>query len=389
MTGSASLTPAELAYLGRARRLARLGWGHTHTNPLVGCVIAGADGIVGEGHHALFGGPHAEIVALEAALGRARGATAYVSLEPCNHHGKTPPCAEALIEAGVARVVYGARDPGERSGGGAERLRAAGVEVVGPVWSEREGRAENPAFFHLARYETPFVALKLAMSLDACIAARPGERTRLTGPEAEREVHRLRAGHDAVLVGGGTARTDDPLLTPRLVESGRAVPRRIVLDSEGSLPPDAAIFRDRERAPVHVFVRDEASEAALERLESAGAHVHPVRRSEAGLALDEVFRACWDLGIRSILCEGGGRVAESLLRENRVNRLYLFIAPQTLGAGGVRAFPADAESLVWDAFEPAAFPSLHGRDTLLVFDRQEGPVPEAPGGTPPPGLGGR
>ncbi|HUF74912.1 MAG TPA: bifunctional diaminohydroxyphosphoribosylaminopyrimidine deaminase/5-amino-6-(5-phosphoribosylamino)uracil reductase RibD [Longimicrobiales bacterium] len=372
MTERAALTAADLPHLERARELARRGWGRTFTNPLVGCVIVGADGAVAEGHHALFGGPHAEIVALEAARGRAEGATVYVSLEPCNHHAKTPPCSEALIGAGVRRVVYGARDPGSESGGGAARLREAGIEVVGPVWSQREARAENPIFFHLARHESPFVALKLAISLDGCIAARPGERTRLTGCEAEREVHRLRAGHDAVMVGAGTVRTDDPLLTPRLAEPGPGMPRRIVLDSEGSLPSDAALFRDRERAPVHVFVREEVSEAALERLEAAGAHVHPVHRAQAGLALDQVLQACWDLGIRSILCEGGGRVAESLLREGRVHRLYLFIAPRALGAGGLRAFPADAGSLAWDAFEPALAPSLHGPDTLLVLDRQEG-----------------
>jgi diaminohydroxyphosphoribosylaminopyrimidine deaminase/5-amino-6-(5-phosphoribosylamino)uracil reductase len=172
-------------------------------------------------------------------------------------------------------------------------------------------------------------------------------------------------------VGAGTAATDDPRLTPRLGPAGRQVPRRIVLDSEGTLPSDAAIFFDRERAPVHVFVREEVSEAALERLEGAGAHVHPVRRSKAGLALAEVFEVCWDLGIRSVLCEGGGRVAASLLREHRVHRLYLFLAPTTFGSEGVRAFPADAASLSWEAFEPAFPPTLHGRDALLVLDRQQ------------------
>jgi len=250
-------------------------------------------------------------------------------------------------------------------------MRAAGVEVVGPVWSDREGRSENPAFFHTARHARPYVALKLAVSLDGCIAARPGERTRLTGPEAEREVHRLRPGHVAVLVGEGTVTVDDPLLTPRLVDAGRALPRRVVLDSEGALPSDAALFRDQERAPVHVFVPEEVSEAAMERLEAAGAHVHPVPRSEAGLALGEVLGACWELGIRSILWEGGGRVAGSLLREGRVDRLYLFIVPRTLGAAGVRAFPADAGSVSWEAFAPALAPSLYGRDTLLVLDRED------------------
>jgi diaminohydroxyphosphoribosylaminopyrimidine deaminase/5-amino-6-(5-phosphoribosylamino)uracil reductase len=371
VTGLTSLTAADVAHMEWARQLARRGWGHANPNPLVGCVIVGEDGVAAEGYHGVYGGPHAEIVALEEAKGRAERSTVYVTLEPCNHHGKTPPCAAALLAAGVRRVVFGARDPGAGSGGGADRLRAAGVEVVGPVWSDREGRAENPAFFHAARHDSPFVALKLAMSLDGCIAARPGERTRVTGAEAEQEVHRLRTGYDAIMVGAGTVLTDDPLLTPRLGEAGRATPRRIVLDSDGSLPSDAKILRDRERAPVHVFTRDEVSEAALERLEAAGAHVHPVHRSEAGLALDEVMGACWDLGISSILCEGGGRVAASLLREGRVHRLYLFMAPTTFGAHGVRAFPDDAGSLVWDAFAPAFPPTLHGRDALLVLDRQE------------------
>lgn len=370
MSGS-PLSPSELAHLERARVLAREGWGHTYTNPLVGCVIVRDGQMVAEGHHRAFGGPHAEIVALEEAGLRAEGATVYVSLEPCNHYAKTPPCAEALIGAGVRRVVFGARDPGVESGGGADRLRSAGIEVVGPVWSDAESRAENPAFFHFAREATPFVALKLAMSLDACLAARPGQRTRVTGPEAEREVHRLRSGFDAVLVGAGTVRADDPRLTPRLAPVGRSLPRRIVLDSDASLASDAALLADKEHAPVHVFVRREASEAAIERLESAGAHVHPVHRSELGLDLTEVLAVCWDLGVRSVLCEGGSRVSASLLRERRVHRLYLFVAPITFGLGGVRAFPDDAEGLVWDDFALAGHPERFGRDAMLVFDRSE------------------
>jgi diaminohydroxyphosphoribosylaminopyrimidine deaminase/5-amino-6-(5-phosphoribosylamino)uracil reductase len=366
-----ALPVEDVAHLERARHLARRGWGHVHPNPLVGCVIVSADGFATDGYHEAFGGPHAEIVALEAAGLRAKGATVYVTLEPCNHHGKTPPCAEALVGAGVRRVVFGARDPGARSGGGADTLRAAGIEVVGPVWSEAEGRAENPAFFHTERQDTPYMALKLAMSLDACIAARPGEPTRVTGRESEREVHRLRSGFDAVMVGAGTVRADDPRLTPRLAPAGRAMPRRIILDSEASVASTAALFADKERAPIHVFVRREASEAAIERIEAAGAHVHPVHRSEVGLDLGEVLGVCWDLGVRSVLCEGGSRVAASLLRENRVHRLYLFVAPVTFGLGGVRAFPADAEDLVWDDFALAREPERPGRDALLVLDRQE------------------
>lgn len=371
MPDSAPLTPTDVAHLESARALARKGWGHVQPNPMVGCVIVHGDRVVGLGYHQVFGGPHAEIVALEQAKSRAEGATAYVTLEPCNHVGKTPPCARALLAAGIRRVVYGSRDPGKDSGGGAAVLRDGGVEVVGPAWTDREARAENPAFFHTARHDSPFVALKLAMSFDARIAARPGERTQVTGVEAEREVHRLRTGFDAIMVGAGTVRADDPRLTPRRVPGGRRMPRRIVLDPSASISTDAAVFEDRECAPLHVFVHEEASETAIERLEDAGAHVHPVRSAEGGLSLDDVFHVSWDLGVRSVLCEGGARLADRLLREERVHRLYLWVAPTTFGSRGVDAFPGDGDRLAWDAFEPALAPTLHGRDVLIVLDRQE------------------
>jgi len=342
-----------------------------HPNPLVGCVLVKWGETVGEGCHAVFGGPHAEIAALEQAMHRAEGATAYVSLEPCRHQGKTPPCAGALLGAGVRRVVFGARDPGPQSGGGAEVLRAGGVEVVGPVWSDQTGRSENPAFFHTTRHETPFVALKLAMSMDGRIAARAGERTRVTGGDAERESHRLRSGFDAVMVGAGTVRADDPRLTPRLAPTGKDMPRRILLDAAGTLPLEAAIFEDHEQAPVHIFVAADVSEAGMERLEEAGAHVHPIAASDAGLDLEAVLAVCWGLGIHSILCEGGARLAASLLREKLVQRLYLFVAPTTFGSEGVEAFLADAGDLEWNDFEPARPPEPFGRDTLIVLDRQE------------------
>ncbi|HET9947956.1 MAG TPA: bifunctional diaminohydroxyphosphoribosylaminopyrimidine deaminase/5-amino-6-(5-phosphoribosylamino)uracil reductase RibD [Longimicrobiales bacterium] len=371
-SAAALLAPEERVHLERARRLARRGWGHVHPNPMVGCVLVDDRGeVVGEGWHAEFGGPHAEVVALERAGLRARGATAYVSLEPCLHHGKTPPCTRALREAGVRRVVFGALDPDPVAGGGAGELRAAGIEVVGPVWPEREARADDPVFFHTRRHGTPFVALKLAASLDGRIASAPGRRTRVTGPEAEREVHRLRTGFDAVLVGSGTVRADDPRLTPRLVEPGTRPLRRMVLDSEARTPPGAALFEDRDRMPVHVFVRRDAPPQAVERLERAGARVHAVSGREQALDLGEVLEACRELGVHSILCEGGARLAGSLLAERRVHRLYLFLAPRTLGEAGVPAFGPAAERLDWSGFEPAQPPRLFGRDVLLVLDRHE------------------
>lgn len=342
-----------------------------HPNPLVGCVLVRDGEVVGEGYHQRFGGPHAEIAALEEALGSAEGATAYVTLEPCNHHGKTPPCSEALIDAGVRRVVFGAPDPGEESGGGGARLRAAGVDVVGPVWSRAQGEAVSPAFFHAVRHGTPYVALKLAMSLDGRIAAGPGRRTRVTGLEAEVEVHRLRSGYDAVMVGAGTVRADDPRLTVREVPRGDRPLRRVVLDSGASTPSDAALFGAADdRAPVHVFTRESVSEAAIERLEAAGAHVHPVREGPRGLDLGHVFGVLWDIGVRSVFCEGGRTVAATLLAEGRVQRLHLFVAPRTLGNAGLPAFADDADTLDWDGFAPSG-PRLFGRDALLTWDRSE------------------
>lgn len=342
-----------------------------HPNPLVGCVIVRDGEVVGEGYHAAFGGPHAEIAALEAATLRAEGATVYVSLEPCRHQGQTPPCTDALLQAGVSRVVFGACEPSPEAGGGAEVLRAGGVEVAGPAFSDRAGRSENPAHYHLALHETPYVALKLAMSLDGRIAARPEQRTRVTGDEAERESHRLRTGFDAVMVGAGTVRADDPRLTPRLVPQGRAMPARVLLDADGSVPSSAAVFEDTDLAPVHVFVASEVSEGAMERLEAAGAHVHPVPAEGTRLDLDAVLLACREIGLRSILCEGGAQLAGSLLRAGHVQRLYLFVAPKSFGAEGVPAFLDDAGTLSWEDFEPAMAPGLFGRDTLMVLDRQD------------------
>lgn len=366
-------TREDLVHLERARELARQGWGQVHPNPLVGCVLVRDGRVVGEGYHQRFGGPHAEIVALEAARSAAEGATAYVSLEPCDHHGKTPPCSQALVQAGVRRLVFGAADPGRESGGGAETLRRAGVQVVGPLWSEREARGENPAFFHTATHRTPWVALKIAMSLDARIASAPGRRTRITGEVAEREVHRLRTGFDAVMVGAGTVRADDPRLTVRHAPAGHAPVRRIVLDPGASLPSDAALLQPTvQEAPLHVFTSEDASEADIERLEDLGAHVHPVRAGEGGLELAHVSEVAWELGIRSILCEGGRRLADRLLQERRTQRLYLLVAPTTFGARGVPAFGDDADRLDWSDFEPASPPRAFGRDTMMVFDRQQG-----------------
>ena len=306
------LPERELALLERAIRLGRRGWGRVHPNPMVGCVLVRDGKVLAEGWHREFGGPHAEADALERVRGSATGATAYVSLEPCRHHGRTAACTEGLLRAGVTRVVYSVADPHAETGGGGGVLRAAGVRVDGPVWPEAAGRRENPVFFRASRQ--PFVAIKLALSLDGKIARAAGGPTHLTGPEAVAAVHRLRAGFDAVLVGARTARTDDPRLTVRGggIEP-RVPPARMVADPDGSLASECALFREAGGRVV-VFVGSHADKPTLNRLDRDGAEVHRVPRKGRELALEFVLKTAGAAGIRSILCEGGGAAGQLVPR---------------------------------------------------------------------------
>lgn len=369
MAPASALDDRDLELLRRAADLGERGRGFTHPNPVVGCLVVRDGRVVGRGFHEEYGGPHAEVLALADAGERCRGATAYVSLEPCAHEGRTGPCTVALREAGIRRVVFGARDPGPGRGG-ADALRAWGVEVLGPGFDDREARARNPAFHRVHGQGRPFVALKLSMSLDARIARGPGQRTAITGPEANARVHRLRREFDGILVGAGTARADDPLLT---VRDGLPVPRppaRIVVDSRLTLTPDARLFTDP--SPVHVFCGSEAPGERATALEAAGARVHRVATGREGLDTGAVLSVLWDQGIRAILCEGGGRLGAGLLADGRVQRLYLFLAPAVLGDGGVPAFPLSAGPPGdWTASGPV---ETFGRDALIVWDREEDPA---------------
>ncbi|MCJ7630338.1 MAG: bifunctional diaminohydroxyphosphoribosylaminopyrimidine deaminase/5-amino-6-(5-phosphoribosylamino)uracil reductase RibD, partial [Longimicrobiales bacterium] len=334
-----SLSPNDRQYLQRAVEIGREGWGRVHPNPMVGCVIVRDGEVIAEGWHEVLGGPHAEANALRKAGVRARGATAYVSLEPCNHFGRTPPCSAALSEAGVSRVIYGAADPGGVSAGGGNALRAGGMDVIGPVLSAGEARRENPAFFFNHERGTTYVALKLAHTLDGRIAEATGRRTSISGPEARIETHRLRAGFDGVIVGSETVMVDDPLLTVREGVPVGKQPTRIILDTRARTTPEAHLFDDVPGIPLVIFTGEDAPEASVARLEGAGATVHRVAKDPEGVSLEAVFRVCWDTGIRSLLCEGGGRLASQLIRGGFARRLYLFVAPFVLGERGVPAFP--------------------------------------------------
>ena len=364
------LSEDDLGWLDRAFLLGRQGWGRVHPNPMVGCVLVRSGRVLAEGWHREFGGPHAEVDALELTGEDAVGATAYVSLEPCHHRGKTPACADALVRAGVERVVYAVADPGGEAGGGGAALGAARIQVDGPVWPVAVGRRENPMFFHGLATERPFVAVKLAVSLDGHIAAVPGQRTSVTGPAALRAAHELRAGFDAVMVGSVTARVDDPRLTVRAGSvTPRVQPARMVLDSKASLGETSALFREQE-GRVIVFVRETAREAELERLERAGAEVRPVPAAPEGLHLGAVLDASSETGIRSILCEGGGRLASSFLAEGLARRFYLFQSPCVLGRAGVPPFPGPFPDGSWGRWVPAFDPERLGNDVLTVYERE-------------------
>jgi diaminohydroxyphosphoribosylaminopyrimidine deaminase / 5-amino-6-(5-phosphoribosylamino)uracil reductase len=353
-----------------ALELARRGSGTAWPNPMVGAVVARADTVVGEGWHEQYGGPHAEVHALRRAGVAARGATLYVTLEPCDHHGRTPPCTAAVIEAGIARVVYAAADPNPAAGGGADRLRAAGIEVVGDV-ERSAARSLNAAFFHLHEHGTPFVALKLAVSLDGGIAAGPGRRTQLTGAAAGVQTHRLRAEHDAIAVGSRTACTDDPLLTVRHVPAV-GTPLRVVLDSAAALPLDSQLVRTAREAPLLVVCAEDADPARVAALQGAGAAVSAVPRAGPRLDLHAVLAAIGGAGARSVLVEGGAALASALLDAGMVHRIYLLIAPRFLGADAVPAFRL-ATPGAWSCRRA----DLLGDDVLLTLD-PPAKAPEAP-----------
>jgi diaminohydroxyphosphoribosylaminopyrimidine deaminase/5-amino-6-(5-phosphoribosylamino)uracil reductase len=320
----------DAAHMRRALALAKKGWGQTAPNPMVGAVVVKDDVVVGEGFHARYGEAHAEIEALRAAGDRARGATVYVSLEPCNHFGKTPPCVDALIAAGVSRVVAATRDPSPTAAGGAERLRASGIDVTFDLESVT-ARELNAPFFHAVVSDRPWVTLKLAMSIDGAIADASRGTAWLTGKKARREVHRLRAGHDAVGVGVGTVRTDNPELTVRDVAPPRVAPARVVFTRRGQLPMTSSLARTATEVPT-IVVAESVDLAHARRLMSMGVDVM------AATSLEEAMRALRQRGIRSILIEGGAGITGALLGANLVDRLVIFQAPILLGAGSLPGF---------------------------------------------------
>jgi len=330
----------EIAFMNRALALARRGQGRVEPNPMVGCVLADGGRTIAEGHHRRFGGPHAEVVALRRAGPRALGSTAYVTLEPCSHFGKTPPCCDALIEAGVRRVVVAMKDPfPEVSGRGIRRLRKAGITVdVGLCRAEAE--EFNAPYLTLLRRGRPHVILKWAQSLDGKIATRTGDSQWISGQASRRLVHRLRARVDAVMVGINTVLRDDPLLTARDVPVRRTA-TRVVADSRLRLPPTSRLVATAAAVPLLVMTtRAAASTPRADRLRAAGATVRPCRTRGGRLDLAHLLTHLGRLRMTNLLVEGGGHLLADLLDRNLADEAYVFVAPKLIGGGdAVQAYP--------------------------------------------------
>ncbi len=353
--GSAGQEALDRRYMAAALRLSRRNAGRTSTNPSVGTILVRDDGagpmIVGTGVTAVGGRPHAEAEALAEAGELARGATAYVTLEPCAHHGRTPPCANALVTAGVTRVVGAASDPDPRvSGKGYAILRAAGIEVVEKVLAP-EAASQMAGYMSRSLRKRPEVILKLALSSDGMIGEKGAGQVSITGEIARREVHLMRAEVDAILVGIGTVIEDDPALTVRLPGLENRSPARIVLDRQIRLPETSKLIAGIDRVPVYVAACAEADahrRAALERL---GVRFIGTETHDGQVALPELLEDLAALGMASILVEGGAKVAKAFLDEELVDRIVLFRGPNEIGEGGI-ASPLD------ETHVPAGFVKL-------------------------------
>ncbi|MFD8328408.1 bifunctional diaminohydroxyphosphoribosylaminopyrimidine deaminase/5-amino-6-(5-phosphoribosylamino)uracil reductase RibD [Streptomyces lydicus] len=353
----ATAAPVETAAMRRAIELAARGLGHTSPNPVVGCVVLDAEGrTAGEGWHQRAGGPHAEVHALRAAGDRARGGTAVVTLEPCNHTGRTGPCARALIDAGVARVVYAVSDPTPTATGGAATLAAAGVDVEGGLLAD-EAAAGNEAWLTSVLRGRPFVLWKYAATLDGRIAAADGTSRWISSPESRADVHRLRAAADAVIVGSGTARADDPQLGARisgLSDDEISQPLRVVVDSGATAVKAGARVLDGT-APTLIAVAEDADAAHLDGL--APLLRLPRAADRRGLHIPALLQALHQRDVRSVLLEGGPTLAGAFLAAQAVDKVVGYLAPVLLGAGpaavGDAGITTIAQALRLDVTETA------------------------------------
>ncbi len=315
--------------------LAEKGQGWTSPNPVVGAVVEKDGEIIGQGYHEAFGKDHAEVVALKEAGERARGATLYVNLEPCDHHGKTPPCTDAILASGIQTLVIGAEDPNPMARGGAERLEKEGLKVFKGVLAETCLELNAP-FYKATATGRPFVSAKWAMSLDGRIATSTRDSKWITSELARQKAHQLRAEHDAVLIGIETMLADNPRMNVRRTDgptSNGWQPKRIILDSQARTPTDAMVW-DVPGGEIMIFVSEAAPQEKVEALALKGAEIVGLTPLDGRLPVDEVLKVLFNRGILSLFVEGGSRVLGSFFDIHAVDRVYTFIAPIIIGGEG-------------------------------------------------------
>jgi diaminohydroxyphosphoribosylaminopyrimidine deaminase / 5-amino-6-(5-phosphoribosylamino)uracil reductase len=362
---------ADQRFMQLALALGRRGQGRTWPNPAVGAVVVKDGVIVGRGWTQPGGRPHAEPEALGRAGEAARGATLYVTLEPCSHVGKSPACADAIIAAGIARVVSAAEDPNpEVAGKGHARLRAAGIAVDIGVCGD-EAAHDHAGHFRRVRDKRPHVILKLAVSTDDKIGAAGGKSAAITGDAAKARVHMLRAQCDAILVGIGTVLADDPLLTCRLPGMAERSPVRLVLDRALRLPGASRLVHSARQTPLWVVTSELAEASAATKLGAAGAQVIRVAPSVGpGLDLSAVLHALADRGITRLMVEGGAKMASSFVSANLVDEIWLLRGPQAIGADGIAALDALPLTAITQSpqFSVRASETLD-MDTLTIYER--------------------
>lgn len=368
----------DAGFMRRALELAERGRGLTSPNPMVGAVVVSGETIVGEGFHEMAGGPHAEVAALGAAGARARGATLYVTLEPCVHHGRTPPCAPFVLAAGVDRVVAALIDPNPLVGGrGLAALRAAGVEVTAGVLAA-DAERQNRAFLTAMRRGRPHVTLKVAMTLDGRIADVHGDSQWITGPMARAAVHRLRSQSDAIVVGVGTALRDDPALTARLDRPWPREPYRVVLDSAGRTPADARLIAAGTPARALILTGDNVDSSRVAALRASGATVVTVAGGARHVDLRGALAVLAAREVRAVLVEGGGEIHGAFLDAGLVDRVVMFVAPRLLGGRTATAAIGGTGRPLKEALRLTALEVTRFGDDLLIegdvelVDRRDG-----------------
>ena len=349
----------------RALALAQQGWGQTAPNPMVGAVVVRDGAVVSEGYHARYGEPHAEVIALKAAGDRAQGSTMYVTLEPCNHFGKTPPCTEAIIQARVNRVVIASADPTALAGGGARHLADYGVQVDFGVEEAAALELNAPFFFAATNPKRPWVTLKLALSSDGRMNDPSGDRRWISNEQSRAEVQRIRANVDAIAVGLGTVKADDPQLTARGNIRPRVPPLRIVFDRDAGTPLESNLVRTARETPTAIFAHHPPV-SRLAALHNAGVDVFDAEDLPAALDALRGFE------IQHLLVEGGARIAREFLTRKLVDRLIIFQSPITLGTDAVTPFNGSQSDVrEWLASLPIIRRAELGEDVMSVYALRE------------------